>query len=323
MKIWNLLILITFCSVMSANTYYVAPDGNDGNPGTKLAPWKTWGKAFNAATVHPGDTVFFRGGIYFKNTSEGEAGWYYPSRTGGGGYGITRNGTEGNIVCYFAYPGEVPILDCINQVPSSGFNYGIRGGAHYAHFKGLVIRNVRQTAEYMQARGWSTSGNYTTIENCTVYNIEGIGFEFNPSHEMHVINCDSYNNINSLKVDDFTDAGEQGTGFYSQNPENNTTTLYFKGCRAWNCSDQGFVYLDNGYVETDSCWSFNNGKLGAGGHGYKLGFVREAILPLQRLVKNCVAAYNRQTGFTTNDNGSAYCQSVNLYNNTSYKKWNI
>ena len=41
---------------------YVAPDGNDANPGTEAQPWRTIQKAMNAAT--PGATVNVRGGTY-------------------------------------------------------------------------------------------------------------------------------------------------------------------------------------------------------------------------------------------------------------------
>ncbi|RPI44551.1 MAG: hypothetical protein EHM46_02720 [Bacteroidetes bacterium] len=93
------------------------PAGNDSNPGTKSAPWATWAKAFNSTLVQPGDTVYFRGGVYRKVLSEGEDGWYYPARSSGGtGYYVSRDGTAGNPIHYYAYPpdfnaGNPPILD--------------------------------------------------------------------------------------------------------------------------------------------------------------------------------------------------------------------
>jgi len=46
----------------AAATYYVAPDGNDSNPGTEAKPWKTPQKA--SQSVQPGDTVLFAPGLY-------------------------------------------------------------------------------------------------------------------------------------------------------------------------------------------------------------------------------------------------------------------
>jgi hypothetical protein len=43
--------------------YYVAPWGDDTNPGTFEEPWSTWQKAFE--TAKPGNVVYFRGGVYY------------------------------------------------------------------------------------------------------------------------------------------------------------------------------------------------------------------------------------------------------------------
>ena len=42
--------------------YYVAPDGNDSNPGTESLPWRTIQKAANNMVA--GDTVFIRAWTY-------------------------------------------------------------------------------------------------------------------------------------------------------------------------------------------------------------------------------------------------------------------
>lgn len=56
-----------------------------------------------------------------------------------------------------------------------------------------------------------------------------------------------------------------------------------------------------------------------GGHGWKIGYLFHDIesLPLQRVIKNCLAAYNRESGFTTNDRNQA-SQSSRFLNNTAY-----
>ena len=47
-----------------AATYYVSPTGNDSNPGTQTAPWKSFYKAAN--TLVAGDTAIFADGTYVE-----------------------------------------------------------------------------------------------------------------------------------------------------------------------------------------------------------------------------------------------------------------
>ncbi|MEI6309155.1 MAG: right-handed parallel beta-helix repeat-containing protein, partial [bacterium] len=46
----------------SENTYYVAPEGNDANPGTASLPWASPG--FGSRQLQPGDTLILGGGTY-------------------------------------------------------------------------------------------------------------------------------------------------------------------------------------------------------------------------------------------------------------------
>ena len=59
------LILLMLNSKAFAATYYVATNGNDGNPGTLAQPWATFNHAADTAVT--GDTVYFRGGTYTNN----------------------------------------------------------------------------------------------------------------------------------------------------------------------------------------------------------------------------------------------------------------
>ena len=89
----NLLFLISLnLGAQTGGTYYVAVDGDDNNPGTLSQPWATWNKAF--LTAQPGDTVYFRGGVY--NSVEGV--YVYPPD----GYG--NSGTASNPIVYEGYP---------------------------------------------------------------------------------------------------------------------------------------------------------------------------------------------------------------------------
>jgi hypothetical protein len=46
-------------------TWFVAPTGNDADPGTQARPWKTINAALKR--LEPGDTLYLREGVYFEN----------------------------------------------------------------------------------------------------------------------------------------------------------------------------------------------------------------------------------------------------------------
>ncbi len=83
-------------------TYYVAPDGNDANPGTITSPLRTLQRARDVvrtvnATMTGDITVYLRGGSYpVSSTIE---------------FGPGDSGTNGHRISYAAYPNETPILE--------------------------------------------------------------------------------------------------------------------------------------------------------------------------------------------------------------------
>ncbi len=316
-----LLFFLSIFSIASSKTYYVSPNGNDNGSGSINDPWATWGHAFNTADISAGDTVYFRGGVYLMTIND--LNWPY---TPGRGYSVTADGVRGDTVRFWAYPGETPILDCDAVDPCAGYtyndNYAIRADdVNYVHFKGLVIRNVWQkcgTSEVDGAFRLSNSKN-VVIENCAVYNTGGIGFKTSVCDEVYFINCDSWNNCDCMTSvpEDNPQPGNDGSGFLDFNWTDSEYSVYYTGCRAWKCGDQGFSSGSIGYTEYDNCWSFNNGRVEGDGHGFKMGWINESPVTLKRYYHNCIAAFNRASGFTSNDQGYiAY--EMHLYNNTAY-----
>jgi hypothetical protein len=322
-----LLILFLFSQILKAHTYYVAPTtatpaGNDAAAGTITAPWATWYKAFDSTLTVAGDTVYFRGGIYMAPAANG---------TNGRGVRMTYNiGTNAKPICYFAYPadfatGNIPILDLTNVTASafgSGSFYGLTiESCAYIHVKGLTIRNIwgndLPTDQCFAFR--TISSIHTTIEQCVAYNTRNRGFQAAYGDTTYFINCDAYDHCDSLNS---VDPGNDGYGFYSSDPIGYyTDNTFFRGCRAWNCGDDGFTTGSNGFSYVDSCWSFNNGMLLGEGHGYKLGWIEVDghAAVLNQKYTHCLAVYNRATGFTTNDgDNSEFCGSMEIYNNTAY-----
>ena len=55
-------MFLQLAATAAPKTCYIAPDGKDTNKGTIESPFATFNKA--QEFVQPGDTVYFRGGVY-------------------------------------------------------------------------------------------------------------------------------------------------------------------------------------------------------------------------------------------------------------------
>lgn len=324
-KLLSISIILLSFVCYSQDVFYVSPTGDDAAAGTIDAPWKTWGKAFNSTDVGPGDTVYFRDGVYYKDIDTESS-----SNFLGFGYRLTRDGTAGNYIHYFAYPGETPILDCgllqTSDLTEADNNYGIRSLAiNYIKFRGLTVRNVWQgqgaSGYENSSTGWGFYGSHIEFDNCTVYNVHGSGFHVDATNQdsIYFTNCDAYYCVDSLT---YSAPGNDGTGFGVgvNNTESDTSDyVVFTGCRAWYCGDQGFSAAPKGKVEINSCWSFHNGILEGAGWGFKYGWTLNTLTDgmINTSIHNSIAAYNKSSGFNTNDPG-ALPLHTNIYNNTSY-----
>ena len=112
-RFFSLAMLVLFASSMlgfapatthdvpkNAQTYCVAPSGNDASDGSAGAPWQTLGKA--AQTMRPGDTCIIRGGTYNETLTPG-------------------SGSEGAPITYKTYDGEKVVINGANEV--TGFTH--------------------------------------------------------------------------------------------------------------------------------------------------------------------------------------------------------
>ena len=111
------------------NIFYVAPNGNDANAGTKENPWKTIGHAAKMLTA--GQTAYIRGGTYPLSQQ----------------VVIQSSGTKDAWITFAGYPGEVPILEAdAYNLGSPGFSrdkgaLNIDNGAQYVRVEGLTVKN--------------------------------------------------------------------------------------------------------------------------------------------------------------------------------------
>ncbi|MBN2556915.1 MAG: right-handed parallel beta-helix repeat-containing protein [Anaerolineales bacterium] len=100
-------------------TFFVAPDGDDGGPGSEAQPWGSFQRA--AEAVEPGGTVCFREGIYVLED---------PAH-------ITHSGTADAPLVFIAYPGERPILDGGGE---AGGLIVLDPGASYVRISGFTLQ---------------------------------------------------------------------------------------------------------------------------------------------------------------------------------------
>ena len=344
-----IILLLGFSIVLKGNTYYVSTTGSDLHSGTFSQPWGTWQKAFNTAKA--GDTVYFRGGTWYPtdyyvgNSVTRIAAKQIDGVYSGPIYG--HDGTRENPICFFAYPpdyeaGNHPILDC-SRLNTEGhvYNNGIEIYAtDWLYFKGLTVKNIYQpTTPDPSWNNWhqlaSGIGTYVcsnlTFENMTVNDIGGRGFSVSgtvgyfgiESDTTRWINCDVYNCIDSLSSVPGNGAdGWKVNGDYNY-PVNNGGLWEFIGCRAWNCSDDGFDPSGSFQVIFDHCWAFYNGHYGTvlDGNGFKSGGVSgEDILAYpSRIIKNCLSAYNVGIGIYDLEYPDYRRNNSRIYNNTVYK----
>jgi hypothetical protein len=305
--IWNPSPTAKYCATL-------ADGGSDANPGTLASPWLTWNHAMKTCVA--GDTVFFRGGVYPTTSTDASVGW---------GLGPTDGGTFGHRKVFMNYPGEVPIMDFSALTYSSyAWRYGmIFRGASHIKLIGLTWRNLFQIDGYHFVEcvdlDWdgSIKPHDIIFDRCTVHNVGGVGWDSSRSDSLYFWDCDAYNCCDSI-VAPGGHQGQYGSGFAVGASSSTTEYVEFKRCRAWNCSDQGFVTSLWGLTVIDSCWSFHNGFYVGDGNGFKLGYYYLATpIPIGRNVTHNIAAMNRHDGFSTNDDGYPSITG-HFYNNTDF-----
>ncbi|MGW7157467.1 right-handed parallel beta-helix repeat-containing protein [Streptomyces sp. NPDC054887] len=132
----------------ASRTFYVSPNGSDGNAGTSPAkPLRTLQKA--ADSTAPGDTVSIMNGTYKERANGSDV------------VVISRSGRAGAPITFQAHPGHRPVI-----APVTAWN-GIRiNGAAHIVVRGLEIKGNNAGISLSEAeRGASTKrGTYNT--NC-------------------------------------------------------------------------------------------------------------------------------------------------------------
>lgn len=142
-----LALLVCSCGTFGQHnsSFYVSATGNDANPGSQRAPWRTVQHA--ADTVRAGSTVNVRGGIYEERVSINASG----------------NASDG-FITFRSYPGETAILDAGHLEPGGRSGVLTIHNQSYVRVEGLEIRNYRTAEHRLTPLGISVIGSGTHIE---------------------------------------------------------------------------------------------------------------------------------------------------------------
>lgn len=154
-------ILTANATTSGATTYYVAPDGNDSNPGTLEQPWRHI--QFAVDKIQAGDTVYVRGGIYHEEVR------------------ISNSGEAGRPLRVMAYPDELPVIDGEYRLPDgepikcdssadqtrcSVSTALVRIPGSYVEFDGFKVTRSRGVGIAIRA---ARGNEHVTIRNCQVH----------------------------------------------------------------------------------------------------------------------------------------------------------
>jgi hypothetical protein len=315
MKGLFILLFLFLSTDIIANTYYVSPtESSDSYSGTITKPWATWQKAFN--TARAGDTVYFRGGIWYLGTND------YVIHNPGAGNGY--NGTYSNPICFFNYPGEIPILDAKGHTNKTDANAFDMRNSTYIYLKGLTVRNQRQNptvGDHWIASMQFLNNGFISLDQITCHGGGGYGIWFSGYDTLRLINCDSYDHVDTIRADG--ESGNRSDGFQiSSGTEDDSliTYTYISGCRAWNNSDDGMEISSDMNFEAINNWMFCNGRYSHGaGTGVKFG-PATVRTPGKRKIHNTLVVFNKGSGFADQNLCNATHGPVeDISNNTLYK----
>jgi len=285
--VFGILFWLSVYSLAQAATYYVAPTGNNANPGTIGQPFATLQKAQDVA--NPGDTIYMRGGTYTLTSY----------------VNITKSGSAGNVINVLNYPAEIPILDGINLTNDSFPNIRLSGS--YWYIKGLEIINAPYSGIYIT--GSNNTIEFSNVHHNVQLNAQGGGIQVASGSSNLILNNDVHHQS----------YGAGGTGGDGIEVAPQLTGNVIRGNRVWRNHDDGIDLWGSKGVLVENNWVWQNGyddsliKTSGNGCGIKLGGSGDANEGTHT-VRNNVLWHNGEDGI--NDNAATNPSTI--YNNTSY-----
>jgi hypothetical protein len=295
-------------------TYYISPTGNDiSGSGTIGSPWLTLTEAWSHLSGG-GDTILMRGGSY--------------DYAQGGTLLNDLDGSVGNYINVWAYPGEYPVIDYGGETFTSWLKAFEIDNVSYLHVRGIRICNVNQPAapaDIAQYGMWINDSSNILIERVECDHIGGWGFcTRHGNSNIRYLNCDSHDNFDPESTDPYggSDGWQCDSSAATTGSQSVSTNIYYEGCRSyWNGDDGWDLRLCEGNHYFKNCWSFWNGyredhvTKGGNGEGMKIGGNGG-----NRKVENCLVFENRFCGIEDSGDGLGYV-SMELYNTIVYDNY--
>ena len=167
-------------SNLIGNTYYVAKDGSDGNPGTEALPWLTISHA--AQTLVAGDTVYVKNGTYYENVSI-----------------IINSGSAKKPITFANYPGQSPIIDGTN-LTDPGYETGLVFISQaYIIVEGFEIRNSPKGPNFSGV--YNYQGHHNIFRKLKIHGIShsGIKLQSAAASEIVIDGCEIFDTNRSLQ----------------------------------------------------------------------------------------------------------------------------
>jgi len=158
-----------------AAVYYVAPNGNNANPGTREQPWATPG--YGSRQLHPGDTLIILGGRYVL--SENDADIITPP-SGTASAWITIRGEDGNRPILV---GRNNLITAINL-----------GGVQYVRIQNLEISHDNTVSgeamwfrEGVEILGAPSA--HIILQDLYIHHIDEYGMNIQDVEDLQILNC--------------------------------------------------------------------------------------------------------------------------------------
>jgi len=152
-----IISILLFVSTAFASTLYVSiENGDDANPGTLTAPWKTIGKANKE--LQPGDTVYIKEGIYDEIIEP------------------FNSGSEGQKITYKAFEGEsVTIRGEAGKYPAVSIGWSVHGNWYaksYIVIDGFNVSPIDPKITSPRIWVYGEDSHHNEIRNCAT-EVEG------------------------------------------------------------------------------------------------------------------------------------------------------
>jgi parallel beta-helix repeat protein len=224
-------------SLSTTEAVFVATNGSDGNPGTEIAPVRTFAHALGLVT--PGTTLYIKGGIY----SEGMEGsipsgrsWEAPVRVAAyQGQAVVLRPVGGSRVLHFEGQSYIVVDGLIldgARVAVDGIK--ITTGAHHIRIEntevmsapnqGILLTQGANSNQFINLRvhdngrsefghGIYVSTDDNLIENCEIYRNAGFGVHaYEAPNRVTVTGCRIYQNVRGAGIGLYGGEGLRAVG---------------------------------------------------------------------------------------------------------------